>query len=113
MGEKFVLCSQHEILENQIKITRAEKQEFEYESSINLRQLDKQSREGQRARQELELEIRGLEQVLGKQKEDHYHNTMYLMKDERGEAEVARRHEFERDIDISMIDKKRAEITQL
>ena len=38
---------------------------------------------------------------------------MYLMKDERGEAEVARRHEFERDIDIAMIDKKRAEITQL
>lgn len=51
--------------------------------------------------------------MLGKQKEDHYHNTMYLMKDERGEAEVARRHEFERDIDIAMIDKKRAEITQL
>ena len=64
MGEKFVLTSQAEILENQIKITKLSKQEFDYESNIKLRQLDKSCRESQRARQELELEIRGLESAL-------------------------------------------------
>jgi hypothetical protein len=35
------------------------------------------------------------------------------MRDERSENEVIRRHEFERDIDMALIEKKKAEIIQL
>jgi len=60
-------------------------------------------------RLELEAEIRTLESNFVKQTQEHYNNTMYLMKDSRNEDEMKRRHLKQQELNLSLITKKDAE----
>jgi hypothetical protein len=62
---------------------------------------------------ELEQELRSLEGLFGKQKEDNFNNTMFLMKDEKSEDELRRRHTQDTEIDSALIAKKEAEVQAL
>lgn len=60
-------------------------------------------------RLELEAEIRTLESNFVKQTQEHYNNTMYLMKDGRNEDEMKRRHLKQQELNLALITKKEAE----
>lgn len=64
-------------------------------------------------RNTIETELRSLEAMNSKQKEDNFSNTMYLMKDEKGEEELRRRHAQDTEIDSALIMKKETEVQAL
>ena len=67
----------------------------------------------QRARLELEADLRSLEVQFGKQSEEHFKNGIFLQKDEAGEAERKRRHDKEQDLTNALVDKKKQDKEQL
>lgn len=83
----------------------------DYDQDVKKRQfeLEKDGKDKQRDRVELEADIRQLESQLHKQSEEHYKNGMFLQKDAAGEKELKRRHEKEHDITSHLIEKKKTE----
>ena len=67
----------------------------------------------QRARLELEADLRSLEVQFGKQSEEHFENGIFLQKDEASEAERKRRHDKEQDLTNALVDKKKQDKEQL
>ena len=69
-------------------------QHKEYDAEIRKKQFDleKDGKDTQKVRLELEAEMRNMDTTFTKASADHYQNTMYLKKDDRNEQELARRH---------------------
>lgn len=109
IGEQFVLQAQ-------IKIMREQNQDLstqhrDYDQQIKKKQFDveKEGKDQQRVRLELEAEMRNMETQNAKSSTEHYNNTMYLQKDERNEQEIKRRHEQEQTLNTNLITKKVSE----
>lgn len=67
----------------------------------------------QRARLELEADLRSLEVQFGKQSDEHFKNGIFLQKDEASEAERKRRHEKEQELTNALVEKKKQDKEQL
>lgn len=113
IGEQFVLTAQ-------IKIMREQNQDLntntrEYEKAVTERKFDleKQGKDGMRLRMELEAEMRTMEAQFQKASQEHYNNTMFLMKDEKSELEAKRRHDKLQTLNQGLIEKKRQEKADL
>lgn len=53
--------------------------------------------------------MRNMETQHSKCSQEHYNNTMYLMKDARNELELKRRHDKEQELNTALIEKKTLE----
>ena len=68
-----------------------------YDQDVKKKQFDleKDGKDMQRARLELEADLRNLESQFQKQSEEAFKNGIFLKKDEASEAEKKRRHDKE------------------
>ena len=87
----------------------------DYDQEIKKKQfeIEKDGKDQQRVRLELEAEIRSLETQHQKQATDDYNNTMYLSRDKKAEEENLRRHTKEQGLNTNLITKKLAEQAKL
>jgi len=87
----------------------------DYDQEIKKKQFEteKDGKDQQRVRLELEAEIRSLDTQHQKQATDDYNNTMYLSRDKKSEEENLRRHTKEQGLNTNLITKKEAEKEKL
>ena len=87
----------------------------DYDQEIKKKQfeIEKDGKDQQRVRLELEAEIRTLDTQHQKQATDDYNNTMYLSRDKKTEEENLRRHTKEQGLNTNLITKKLAEQAKL
>lgn len=118
--ENLKVIAEQKNLHAQIQIMKAQNSTLQtvyrdYDQDVKKRQfeLEKDGKDKQRDRVELEADIRQLESQLHKQSEEHYKNGMFLQKDAAGEKELKRRHEKEHDITSHLIEKKKTEQEKL
>lgn len=55
--------------------------------------------------------MRNMDSTFTKASSEHYNNTMYLLKDERNEEELKRRHIKDQSLNTGLIEKKKQEIS--
>ena len=67
----------------------------------------------QRARLELEADLRNLENQFQKQSDEAFRNGIFLKKDEASETEKKRRHDKEMELTNALVEKKLADKEQL
>lgn len=109
IGEQFVLQAQIKLMKDQNAALSTQHRDYDQEIKKKQFELEKEGRDLQRVRLELEAEMRNMETQHSKCGQEHYNNTMYLMKDARNELELKRRHDKEQELNTALIEKKTLE----
>lgn len=109
-GQGFELKSKVKAMrENNAEVGRQVK-EFDGDFQKRHFTLDKDVSQAQKARAELESEMRSLSNQLDKASQEHYDNWLYLEKDKRFEDERKRRHEKEMELKTTLNENKTKEL---
>ena len=113
IGEQFVLQAQIKIMRDQNQELSTRHRDYDQEIKKKQFEIEKDGKDQQRVRLELEAEIRSLDTQHQKQATDDYNNTMYLSRDKKTEEENLRRHTKEQGLNTNLITKKLAEQAKL
>lgn len=113
MGEQGVLNAQLEFLKKLSGEQKEEKNTFDNESSKREFDIGKKKAEAHKLKMELEAEKGSLEDQHKKASGDHLKNKLELDQDAKSEEVRAQRHTDQAEEDAKLIEKKKAEVSDL
>lgn len=108
-GQEFVLAAQISIMKEQN--TKLSMQQKEYKEDTDKRQydLDKELKETQKARMDIEADLRKIEMELDRSLKDNYDHKMFQEGDRKTEEELLKRHDLEVKLVEDLLKQKMAE----
>ena len=83
VGEQFVLDSQINIMHQQNQKIEEQQKEYDFATKKRVYEIDRELKETSKQRFELENEVKSLESELNKENDEHYNNTMHIVKDKK------------------------------
>ena len=111
VGEQFVLNAQIKIMKEQNAVLSQQHRDYDTEIRKKQFEVEKEGKDTQRVRLELEAEMRSMDATQTKAAAEDYQNTMYLMKDAKSDEELKRRHKRDQSLNTQLIAKKNDEIS--
>ena len=111
MGEQFVLDSQINIMLDQNQKLENQQREYDNATKKKVYELDRELKDTSKQRFELENEVKSLENELNKENEEHYNNTMHIIKDKKFDELVNLRWNLDVHLQEELIKQKDHEIS--
>lgn len=111
-GEQFVLDSQISIMLQQNQKIEDQQKEYDMATKKRIYEIDRELKDTSKQRFELENEVRQLETDLNKENEEHYNNTMHIVKDKKFEELLNIRWELDVKLQEDLINAKDLEIAE-
>ena len=111
MGEQFVLDSQINIMLDQNQKLETQQREYDNATKKKVYELDRELKDTSKQRFELENEVKSLENELNKENEEHYNNTMHIIKDKKFDELVNLRWNLDVHLQEELIKQKDHEIS--
>ena len=109
-GQEFVLAAQIDIMKQQNqKLTQAQKA-YKEETDKQAYDLDRVLKDTQKARIDIEADLRRIENELDKSLNDHYDHKMLQDGEKASEVELLFRHELEVKLLTELLEKKNEEL---
>jgi len=112
-GQEFVLTAQIDIMKQQNqKLTHTQKS-YKEETDKQAYDLDRVLKDTQKARIDIEADLRRIENELEKSLNDHYDHKMLQDGEKNSEIELLYRHELEVKLLTELLEKKKVELDKV
>lgn len=112
-GEQFVYSAQLEHLKNRNLRLKDTIKSYQDSSDGKKYSLDKELKDLLKIRQEIEAELRSLENARARAAEENYRYKMKLDGDKNKEEQLKRRHDKFQELSQQLVEKKQEEIEEL